>query len=627
MTFEQLVYRASMQEQVDLLQEVMQSEETAETIALARVDQKLDELKGILSTNLAELMGDGLLKRRLRGKLDELSLKSEALQTTINTNLPLLDRFVEECNDLLLATGPQNEYLLDICSVTSDQCINSEEDGTTFGVHSGCCCGVVPSVGQFDIPAAGQAAGRRLQAELRADQEVDVCGYAYQASAQDWENARGQLEGITGGQQVIDDFERGQEEAYPNFADRCSIDAGRRLDEHLERQKMEVEDLPSDEPSTGSVDDKTSDRRLQSYLTCDPPSSSTNENMTDPLKVAFWDKTESALCKDITEDGVTMTNARMAEICSDFCTPTAVPFLLGTTSFGFTHTQLDSVCLSPEDENVLYSAESVNTCHEKANSFRDLQMSTSYFASALQVLDASKIRFEAEAKQAAEGLKTLIRDQAKTVLDNAARSQKIVELETLMQTGLEDILVNGVVKRQLKEDALRVKDRATTLQTDLARVLPDVQAFLTECNIMTTGVGPSDEYLLDMCSQTSTQCVGAEEGVHVGCCCGYNPVVTLGTSGVLAVHQPSPELVIGMRVRHGLVVGILAPAGVFKIKHRLTFVPRPAQTQLRGLRVTVIVCVSWAVKTSFCAESVSVVKGIKLSTRAAQNWIAQVWHT
>jgi len=295
---------------------------------------------------------------------------------------------------------------------------------------------------------------------------------------------------------------------------------------------MEVEDLPSDEPSTGSVDDKTSDRRLQSYLTCDPPSSSTNENMTDPLKVAFWDKTESALCKDITEDGVTMTNARMAEICSDFCTPTAVPFLLGTTSFGFTHTQLDSVCLSPEDENVLYSAESVNTCHEKANSFRDLQMSTSYFASALQVLDASKIRFEAEAKQAAEGLKTLIRDQAKTVLDNAARSQKIVELETLMQTGLEDILVNGVVKRQLKEDALRVKDRATTLQTDLARVLPDVQAFLTECNIMTTGVGPSDEYLLDMCSQTSTQCVGAEEGVHVGCCCGYNPVVTLGTSGV-----------------------------------------------------------------------------------------------
>merc|ERR1712100_956935 len=33
-----------------------------------------------------------------------------------------------------------------------------------------------------------------------------------------------------------------------------------------------------------------------------------------------------------------------------------------------------------------------------------------------------------------------------------------------------------------------------------------------------------------MCSQTSQQCINEAEASHVGCCCGYNPVVTLGTT-------------------------------------------------------------------------------------------------
>merc|ERR1711871_38025 len=48
------------------------------------------------------------------------------------------------------------------------------------------------------------------------------------------------------------------------------------------------------------------------------------------------------------------------------------------------------------------------------------------------------------------------------------------------------------------------------------------------------GVGPSREYLLDLCSQTSMECIDTEEGSHVGCCCGYNPIITLGTEGVAA---------------------------------------------------------------------------------------------
>merc|ERR1712129_472756 len=42
--------------------------------------------------------------------------------------------------------------------------------------------------------------------------------------------------------------------------------------------------------------------------------------------------------------------------------------------------------------------------------------------------------------------------------------------------------------------------------------------------------------LLDMCSVDSTDCIEADEGNHVGCCCGYNPITSLGmrmdTTGV-----------------------------------------------------------------------------------------------
>jgi len=547
MTFEQMVYRAAMQEKVTELQVTMQSDEVAEEMDLARADRKLDRLTEILRDSLSDLMGDGMLKRQLESKLSELTRKSELLQTVITRNLPLLERFVEECNDLLLAPGPLNEYVLDLCSVTSEECIESSEteDGVEshWGRHAACCCGVVPSVGQFDIPALGQMSSRRLEEDapapprslqtLRADQEVDVCGYAYQASAADWDDAVGRLQNIEGGEQTVQDFETGQRAAYADFyGSQCDVALERRLQEHPELTKMELEDLPSDEPSVATVD---AERRLQNYLTCEPPSSSAVA-IEDTLKVAFWELTESALCKDIVEeDGVTLTTARMSEICSDFCTPTAVPFLLGTTAFGFSQTQLDSVCLSPEDPDVLYNAATVNDCHEKANSFKTLQDRTAAFASALQVLDASKLRFEAEAKRAANALKEVIRNEAQQVLDDATQSQKIVELQRLMRTALDDVLnVNSRVKRRLKEDADTVKERATELQITLDAVLPDISAFLTTCNMMTTGVGSRDEYLLDMCSQTSRECIDGAEGLHVGCCCGYNPVVTLGTSGVAA---------------------------------------------------------------------------------------------
>jgi hypothetical protein len=212
-----------------------------------------------------------------------------------------------------------------------------------------------------------------------------------------------------------------------------------------------------------------------------------------------------------------------------------VPFLLGTTSFGFSHEQIDSVCLAPEDPDMKYDAATIADCHTKAQAFATLQSKTAAFAASLQVLDASRIRFEAGTWAATQEFRRIITEQGQQTLDDASRSEKINALKGLFRTALADVLgSNSNLKNTLHRDAETVRERTTDLNIALDDVIPQMEAFMSTCNMMTTGVGPSNEYLLDMCSQTSRECLDAEEASHVGCCCGYNPVVTLGTSGISA---------------------------------------------------------------------------------------------
>jgi len=152
----------------------------------------------------------------------------------------------------------------------------------------------------------------------------------------------------------------------------------------------------------------------------------------------------------------------------------------------------------------------------------------------LQVLEASRLRFQSYARNAQLRLKQVILREAETTLDNAAGSQKLSALQNLMRTALDDILGGNGATNALQSDAAEVSRAATELRQELAVAVPGLRNFLTNCNFLTTGVGPSQEYMLDMCSQTSMECIDSEEGIHVGCCCGYNPIITLGTANVAA---------------------------------------------------------------------------------------------
>lgn len=389
--------------------------------------------------------------------------------------------------------------------MTSNVCIDNDD-----GRHAGCCCGIIPSAGVFSI---GAKSGRRLN--VRQDSGIDACGRAFEISQGEVTQMVSDIMTTSEGPKILADFDASQKAAYPEFYGNC--DARRLEGETAARQDM-GQDLEKD-----ATNDNETARVLQSkYLMCEPPSKPTKK-LADPLTVAFSGETETALCKDI--PGV--SDQKLAQTCAEFCAPTSTPFLLGSTSYGFNHETMDSICLEPDGQ--VYNESFVDTCHRQGEAFNELQKTTADLISKLEALDASQLHFEAKVKEAANGMRDLIKEQAPTKVDDKAQSQKIAAVQELLKVGLEQFMGASGATQSMKDDAKEVDVAAKRLFFTLKDVRPKLIAFHKECNVLMTGVGPRQEYLLDMCSQNSKQCIGAVEGSHVGCCCGYNPITALGT--------------------------------------------------------------------------------------------------
>lgn len=107
------------------------------------------------------------------------------LDTVLSTNLPLLNTFVEawrrefataseeQCGELLVSTGENKEYMLDMCIQRAAVCLDNAE-----AQHIGCCCSTIPLGGTFGITGEGETgtnSSRRLAAEA---EPVDICAEA-----------------------------------------------------------------------------------------------------------------------------------------------------------------------------------------------------------------------------------------------------------------------------------------------------------------------------------------------------------------------------------------------------------------------------------------------------------------
>lgn len=109
--------------------------------------------------------------------------------------------------------------------------------------------------------------------------------------------------------------------------------------------------------------------------------------------------------------------------------------------------------------------------------------------------------------------------------------KKLGALTKLVKKGLEVIMpkLGGTAASELQNAVSEVKlasEKVKDIMKDSTEKLKD---FVANCGTLMTGRGPEQEYLLDLCSQDSTACIDHAEASHVGCCCGYMPLLGLGT--------------------------------------------------------------------------------------------------
>lgn len=514
MTMAQLNFRSGIAIKSKELAATMSSETVKYQMSDATSSQKAPTYRSILVEGVQDFLASGRYRRDLEDTMQVVRNAGRNLDSVLTSNLPQLSKFVEQCGDLLVSTGPSNEYLLDICIQTGAVCLGDAE-----AQHIGCCCSTIPLGGTFGITGetgANQQANfsRRLQT---INGPVDVCAEAEVLFGPEQARRQTELGTSIEGTALLEAHLAATKEAYPDFFSTSNC-RSRRLESYESEQISEAE-LPRNAAS----------RNLKlDGLTCSPPKATMGD--TD-YKAAFWAETEENYCGDILPaSGTAMRDEDLSDICKSFCGDETVPLTIGSLNFGFNQTTMDGICL--DGEILEPNSSFVETCHEHARAMQNVQIKLAAFVASLSVLEAQKTLYEANAKKAAADLKAAIEARATDVLQAAAVDEKISKLKDLLIQETASMKTSGTAYLAIKQAVEDVKQKGSDLQTTLSESLGALDTLVTDCNKLFTGVGSSNEYLLDICTQTSTACVETDIGRHVGCCCGYSPLIALGRSTV-----------------------------------------------------------------------------------------------
>eukprot|EP00435_Cladocopium_sp_Y103_P036524 s840_g9.t1 len=485
MTMAQLNFKTGIATKSKELAATMSSEEVKNRLLGATQSQVIPEYRSILEAGVQDFLSNGKFRRDLQDTMEVLRGAGRNLDA-------------EQCGDLLVSTGPSKEYLLDICIQRGAVCLDNAE-----AQHIGCCCSTIPLGGTFGITGetgADQANNsRRLQ---MTEGPVDVCAEADVLFGPEQTRRQTELQATEDGTALLEAHSTALKAAYPDYFSPSNCRSRRLAAEEVEVQTEEV--LLHAAPRKLKLDG----------LTCSPP---TATQVDTSYKAAFWRQTEENYCIDIPPDtgsaSEAMTDQGLADICKSFCGDDA-----------------DNICLAGD---ILEANSSfVETCHQHANAMQNVQIKLAAFVASLNVLEAEKTLYEANAKKAAADLKAAIEARASDVLQDALVNEKIVKLKELLIQETASMKTSGTAYLAIKQAVQDVELKGNDLKTTLSESLGALDTLVTDCNKLFTGLGASNEYLLDICTQTSNACIDVDMGRHVGCCCGYSPLIALGSATV-----------------------------------------------------------------------------------------------
>ncbi|CAE8632105.1 unnamed protein product, partial [Polarella glacialis] len=342
-----------------------------------------------------------------------------------------------------------------------------------------------------------------------------------------------------GGQKLLEAFEKKMFQQYPEYFGRCSADSGRRLDADP-RGFMEHAAMAAAEAL--GVEHKTKVPKLH----CEPLSG----EFTDPdgskekMQTAFWSQSEVDTCDMLEgEHGAKMKTQDLADVCAEFCGGDSVPLLVGTVAFGFNKTAI--VCV---DSSTLTTDEPrVKQCLKEASATNAVEVKVASAAASLMSLESAKLFYEASVRATIPEMKAIIKAESQDSMRYADVGEKVMALQEILNRSLTSVSRNSAAAMSLKTALHDLDERAQELHETLVIAMKEFTHFIHDCDELFTGKGASHEYMLDVCSQTSLQCV-EDISRHVGCCCGYLPLLAVGktsvslTQTIPGIMAPAPEL-------------------------------------------------------------------------------------
>lgn len=518
--YKQILLRTRMQIQARDMAEELQEEELQGILQRAPKEERAAIIKERIAANMNRLMQGGEDQRELENSMQALRNSAIALSEIVATEIPKASSFVNQCARLMLGQGPSREYLFDICAVEGETCVQNIPNAR----HAGCCCAVVPASGNQNMSASVlPRRSRRLEEQA---EQVDVCGLAFQMSSEKVAETLRELMNLPGGPRQIQLHQEGQMELYEEFFGSNCVDLHQGERRRLAAQKDS---------------DATPVRELQeSALRNCPDVTETTEvdmgngtNGTFPLKVARWTGSDH-FCST---EALDLSQAVLSKTCEEYCGD-AVPIRLGhATSFGLSQHIMDEVCLEPvSGQNARkFNRTAIARCHEQAASFDLLKQKISVMVGKLSVVQARQLLFKRRTSAQFQALSEGLSAQAAEVLQGASSQPggKIAAYK-----GLFKDLINqhgngaGVESADLREALQQFVVAAEHLQRTLTDTLPALESFLSQCNFLTTGIGREGDYLLNLCTKSGPECIDNVYAQTNGCCCAYNPVVTIGLTNI-----------------------------------------------------------------------------------------------
>lgn len=253
-------YEKSVAEQLSAMKDKI-AEKAEAVLKGAKANEKAADYAAFLKDEVLNgMMGNSVEALKYKQALERLGVSVGSLKTTAQASLQAFQDFLSDCSDVYTGKGSSGEYLLDQCSQTSDECIDSE-----WGRHVGCCCGYMPfmAVGQervsfsSTIPGLGAEAlkdsegkarvgsrlRRRMSENVSDNTYIDICGAA-------WESNKEPVADFLSATPSDEPFLRGwlaaKQERYPD-ADLCAYGgwAYSKMPSLPDWQTPSLSDLPS----------------------------------------------------------------------------------------------------------------------------------------------------------------------------------------------------------------------------------------------------------------------------------------------------------------------------------------------------------------------------------------------